>query len=231
MTIAPEDRILDWEPSTHRDTNADHRMATLDCYAGGTARSTISRTLTVHLDQGREGACTGFGLAHALAATPAAQLPMTEAEAHRLYRQAQREDEWEGEDYDGSSVNGAMHAGRTLGRVKAWRWCATPEEVRHALSYHGAVEAGSEWLTGMFHPDADGYLRVEGSVAGGHAYAVRGYRLAPWRGPGAIDYRVPNSWGLDWGQGGEAWLRDTDAHRLWFTGWGEVACPVKLAQV
>lgn len=45
MTIAPQDRVLDWQPSTHADANARHRLAGLDCYSVGSARPSIRRTL------------------------------------------------------------------------------------------------------------------------------------------------------------------------------------------
>lgn len=228
MTIAPQDRVLDWQPSTHADANARHRLAGLDCYSVGSARPAIRRTLPIHLDQGAEGSCTGFGFAHVLATTPRSVIPMTAHDAFGYYEQARREDEWPGEDYDGSSVNGVMHAGRTLGRVRSWHWCQTAAEARHGLSYHGALEAGSDWLDGMWEPDSDGYLTVDGAVVGGHAYAVTGYRPAPARGVTAVDYRMENSWGPSWGDSGGAWLRDVDAYRLWFSRYGELACPVKV---
>lgn len=220
--------VLDWLPSTHAEQNDRYRMASLDCYSGGAVRSSIRRTLTERLDQGSEGACTGFGLAHVLGASPRSQSPVGEATALELYRQAQREDEWPGEAYDGSSVNGAMHAGRTLGKVREWRWARSNPEVQHALSYHAAVEAGSVWLDQMWEPDPDGYLQVGGEVVGGHAYAITGYRPSLER-PNAVDYWLQNSWGSDWGVDGGAWLRDVDAHKLWFWWDGEVACPTKVS--
>jgi len=63
------------------------------------------------LDQGSEGACTGFGLAcvvnylrwsRAEKATPAKVSP------RMLYELARRYDEWPGEQYDGSSCRGAL---------------------------------------------------------------------------------------------------------------------------
>jgi hypothetical protein len=74
------------------------------------------------LDQGADGACTGFGLAavinflyyraYALAKKGAAKKAKLAAPAkmspHFLYRLAQIYDEWPGEDYSGSSCRGAM---------------------------------------------------------------------------------------------------------------------------
>lgn len=77
------------------------------------------------LDQGQEGACTGFGLAavvnyiqwsrswrEALAATPGEEPSqpqmITGASPQMLYHLARLYDEWPGEDYDGFSCRGAM---------------------------------------------------------------------------------------------------------------------------
>jgi hypothetical protein len=64
------------------------------------------------LDQGREGACTGFGLACVVnylrwrqAGMPAT---LDSVSPRMLYNFARRYDEYEGEDYDGSSCRGAL---------------------------------------------------------------------------------------------------------------------------
>ena len=66
------------------------------------------------LDQGEEGACTGFGLAAVVnyllfrqfvhARTP----PSPAVSTRMIYHLARKYDEWPGEDYDGSSCRGAM---------------------------------------------------------------------------------------------------------------------------
>jgi len=70
------------------------------------------------LDQGQEGACTGFGLAAVinyirwLRSAPAGGEPQMQSEelvsARMLYHLARFYDEWPGEDYDGSSCRGAL---------------------------------------------------------------------------------------------------------------------------
>ncbi|WP_310452744.1 C1 family peptidase [Sulfuritalea sp.] len=68
----------------------------------------------VPLDQGREGACTGFGLAAVINYQLAARRkrkPARTAErvsARMLFQVAKRYDQWAGEDYDWSSARGAM---------------------------------------------------------------------------------------------------------------------------
>ncbi|MBI4988370.1 MAG: C1 family peptidase [Rhodocyclales bacterium] len=63
------------------------------------------------LDQGEEGACTGFGLAtvvHYLLRTRKVVPDAQPVSPRMLYEMARRYDEWSGEDYAGSSARGAM---------------------------------------------------------------------------------------------------------------------------
>jgi hypothetical protein len=65
------------------------------------------------LDQGREGACTGFGLAAVInylqwRNNDFQVQDLKVVSPRMLYHMAQLYDEWAGEDYDGSSCRGAM---------------------------------------------------------------------------------------------------------------------------
>jgi hypothetical protein len=75
------------------------------------------------LDQGQEGACTGFGLAAVInylkwepwlrsmiraGKDPIKETPPTKISERMLYQNARLYDEWKGEDYDGSSCRGAI---------------------------------------------------------------------------------------------------------------------------
>jgi len=77
------------------------------------------------LDQGQEGACTGFGLAtviHYLLRTRKV-IPCTDIVSSRmLYEMAKKYDEWEGEDYIGSSARGAMKGWHKHGVCLAEKW-------------------------------------------------------------------------------------------------------------
>ena len=76
------------------------------------SRSTTYRRWQVPiLDQGTEGACTGFGLAtvaHYLLRRRAVVPDPEPVSPRMLYEMAKRYDEWPGEDYSGSSARGAM---------------------------------------------------------------------------------------------------------------------------
>lgn len=213
--------VLDWRP--HWDPRSDaHRLGATPMCATLAERPQIIRWKGVWLDQGQEGACTGFGEEHVRALTPYPQA-VTNASAQTVYYEARRLDEWPGEDYEGSSVNGAMLAARFYGHIDSWKWAKTTQEARHGLSYHGAGEAGTWWYDGMWNPDADGFLHPTGSVVGGHAYAVAGYKTIN----GRRAYRMENSWGQDWGQNGGAWLWEEDFAAL-LGNEGELAFPKKV---
>lgn len=216
------ERTLDWRPNWD-DRNEDFRIRQLDCFATGSERKNIWRHKIVWLDQGREGACTGFGTGHALASTPHPHYDITDAVAQEIYHLAQRNDEWAGEDYEGSSVNGAMKAARLLKRISEYRWCRTLSEVRHALSYHGPLIIGVNWYEGMFDTDQDGFIYITGRVAGGHALALVGYVTLN----GAHFYRLENSWGPSWGERGGCWIRESDLQRL-LDEQGEFVYPKKI---
>jgi hypothetical protein len=157
-------------------------------------RRSYTWSVPVMLDQGNEGACVGFGWAHELAARPAPVPNITNQTGFTIYHRAQQLDEWAGEDYEGSSVLGGAKAVTEMGYIHEYRWALGPgaeaaeNDLALAVGYKGPAVMGTYWYNDMFNPDADGYLRPTGGIAGGHCYLVHGYNLK--RG-----YKVWNSWG------------------------------------
>jgi hypothetical protein len=82
----------------------------------------------VILDQGREGACTGFGLAatanHLLRCLAKGKrgADVGPVSPRMLYEMARRYDEWPGERYDGSSARGAMKGWHKHGVCSSTKW-------------------------------------------------------------------------------------------------------------
>jgi papain like protease/alpha/beta hydrolase family protein DUF900 len=77
------------------------------------------------LDQGREGACTGFGLAtvaHFLLRRRKIDPDPIEVSPRMFYEMAKRHDEWPGESYDGSSARGAMKGWHKHGVCSSELW-------------------------------------------------------------------------------------------------------------
>lgn len=159
------------------------------------------------MDQGLTSACTGFGAAHVLASAPYMHA-IAPSVAYQLYNWAQENDEWEGTDYDGSSVRGAVKGMVKAGLVKAgywWAWDA--ETVRDYVRRYSAIIAGTDWYDGMMETDTRGYILPNGPMVGGHAFAILGFSDT------REAFRIQNSWGQEWGEKGRAWI--TFEHFQW----------------
>ncbi len=103
-------------------------------------------TRRIILDQKSEGACTGFALA--------ATINMLHQRAGRditvsprmLYEMAKRSDEWPGEDYDGSSLRGAIRGWRNMGVCEDEYWPYRVGRNRGELTIDAAKNARKHTL-------------------------------------------------------------------------------------
>jgi hypothetical protein len=179
------------------------------------------------LDQGREGACVGFGLAGELGATPVVD-QVTNAFALDLYARAQTVDRAEGRDYGpdgGATVLAGIKAAQQLGLVASYRWCGVAgvpviEDVIDAVIRHSPVVLGIRWLDGMYETRPDGLVEVSGPEVGGHCLYVHGWWPAH---PQLGDVLVwQNSWGPAYGEvdvstghgTGRGFIRPADLEQL-----------------
>lgn len=179
-----------------------------------------SWAIGVTLDQGMEGACAGFAVAHEAAARPAPVPGVTEDVARGVYHRARELDEWPGEDYEGTSVLAAVKAGAERGWYVEYRWAFGEEDLALALGYHGPAILGIRWYEGMHNPDASGLIRPTGALSGGHAILCRGISLRH------DVYRLHNSWGELWGvERGDCFISRADMARLLHED-GEACIPV-----
>ncbi len=92
------------------------------------------------LDQGAEGACTGFALAAAINVLLHARRIPRRVSPRMLYDLARRYDEWPGEAYEGSSARGAMKAWARHGVCTERSWPADRRGAHH-LTPEIAAEA------------------------------------------------------------------------------------------
>ena len=179
--------------------------------------------LDVWLDQGNEGACVGFSLAHEIAAEPA--VGDVDADyATMIYREAQKVDQWPGEDYEGTSVLAGAKIVKGLGWFEEYRWGFSTTDVIQSLVNLGPVVLGINWYSGMWDTDSNGYIHPTGELAGGHAIVAVGY-----------DHErdavlLHNSWGPGWGVDGRAWL-STSALSGLLAEYGEACIPVVRVDV
>ncbi len=178
-------------------------------------------------DQEREGACTGFALSSAITLmnrlrhqrfTAPAKVPM--ASARMLYEMAKLNDEWPGDNYEGSSIRGALKGFYNNGVCRddlapyisgdtGWRLTkAQADDARHVglgayyrirpeiIDYHAALnEVGVVYASARVHrgwqAPGDGVIEPSNVSMGGHAFIIVGYDKD--------GFLIQNSWGEAWG--------------------------------
>lgn len=173
------------------------------------------------LDQGREGACVGFGVTHELAAYPAAVPNLTNDFALSVYHEAQKIDPWPGEDYSGTSVLAGVKVAHQRGYFDSYRWCFSIEDMLRALSHEGPIVVGTDWYDGMYQPAPSGLVSPSGSVVGGHCWLIRGFQLKPTFASEPV-FRARNSWGADWGVNADFFITLSDYEKYLMPGGEQV---------
>jgi hypothetical protein len=179
------------------------------------------------LDQGFEGSCVGFAWAHELAARPAVVEGLTARFAReQIYFEAQRRDRFPGGAYpgampfaEGTSVVAAAKVVAALGYMDAYRWAFDVRDLIVAVGYRGPAVFGCRWYRDMQHPTADGVAEPNGPLIGNHCVLLNGVKIV--RGAdGSADeqasfFRFRNSFGPDWGDGGNGILSVAAVRALW----------------
>lgn len=176
----------------------------------------------VWLDQKDVPACTGFSVSQEAAAEPVVVPNITNAIGLAVYARAKQLDQYAGEDYDGSSVLGAMKAAVERGWYEkdgGYRWAFGEKDLALAVSWVGPAVLGINWYEGMMRPDNTGAIRATGKRVGGHAILCNGYDVE------MKAYRLHNSWGIAWGIRGDAFIHEDDLAGLLKTD-GEACVPV-----
>lgn len=180
------------------------------------------------LDQGSEGACVGFSVAHELIARPVAVTGITAKFAiEKIYWEAQKNDPWEGgaypgarPRYEGTSVIEGIKAAQRLGYIEEYRWAFSLQDLILAVGYCGPAVLGLNWYEGMFEPHSCSYLHKTGSLAGGHAILCKGVNVKE------RTFLLHNSWGPSWGNKGCAKISWDEMEALLYEQ-GEAVIPTK----
>jgi hypothetical protein len=189
-----------------------------------------NRSGAVILDQGEEGACTGFGLAAVINQLNFKMKLKLKVSPRMLYEMAKKHDEWPGEDYDGSSCRGAIRGWKNMGvcteedwpysaeetgqltveRARAARSCTIgayyrlrPEinDYHAALNEVGAVYVSADVHSGWFNPKSTHKDEPADIKFSSKVEGGHAFAVVGYNGKGFI---VQNSWGPRWGSGGFA---------------------------
>ena len=222
--------ILDWRPN-HDPRSRDYPIRTL-LPVNGHRHDRIWKTGPV-TDQGVEGACVGHGWTTEALAEPIG-VDLSRLKVHAptdpdefarfLYGMAQYLDEWDGENYEGTSVLAGAKAAQNAGVLREYRWAFGLDDVIDTVVWKGPVVLGINWYEQMYNP-VGGVLTKGGALVGGHCLTVVGYRASSIRLGGAPAAVLQNSWGKDWGTNGQADISLPDLGALLAEN-GEACIPV-----
>jgi len=182
------------------------------------------------LDQGDEGACTGFALAAVINVLRKRSGRPNLVSPRMLYEMAKRHDEWRGFKYEGSSCRGAIKGWYNMGVCSEDIWpfeegkpnFLTVEAAKDARSntlgayyrlgtrlsdFHAALnEVGVIYCSADIH---DGWETTEGRSAtipatNNKILGGHAFAIIGYNGRG---FWIQNSWGREWGNNGTAlWL-------------------------
>lgn len=160
-------------------------------------------------DQGNTPQCVGYSWAHWIEDGPIKHggiAPIVNPTL--IYREAQKLDEWYGENYDGTSVRGGAKYLKNTGKISSYLWTYDLNVLINTLLTIGPVVVGTNWYYDMFFPNRNGLIKVSGRIAGGHAYVLNGVDTKTRL------FRIKNSWGRSWGKNGFAFISFSDMQRL-----------------
>ena len=209
------------------------------------------------LNQGQEGACTGFGLAtvaHYLLRVRKVYPSPVRVSPRMLYEMAKRYDEWPGTLYSGSSARGAMKGWHKHGvcAEEIWPYVAN-KTTAEPLTYERARNASQHPLGAYFRVNHKDIVAMHSAMTEAGVLYVTGQVHSGWSGVDGATGVIPlettiegghafaivaydeqgfwiqNSWGNKWGLGGFAQITYDDWLQNGTDAWvARLGVPVKL---
>lgn len=167
-------------------------------------------------NQGQTSQCVAYAWIHFIEDAPIMyKADGSEVRPIDVYNAAQELDEWQGNDYDGTSVRAGAKVLQSLGYIGEYTWGFDLESLVNAVLTTSPVVVGTEWDNKMFYPNKEGIITRGDGTAGGHAYIVNGVNRDK------AMFRIKNSWGRDWGKSGYAYIPFEDMESL-INNYGEI---------
>ncbi|WP_444901459.1 C1 family peptidase [Microbulbifer sp. SSSA007] len=203
-----------------RDRYYEPRLSPIPC------QMPPPQDLTI-LNQGQDGACTGFGLAAVINRLYQQQNQNVLVSPWMIYNMARRYDEWPGETYEGSSCRGAikgwLNTGVCLDSLYKKEDGDTPnfEQLEDAKSrtigayyrirpditemHYALQETYIIYVSAMIH---DGWFKLRRNPNGEYVIPANKQQIGGHAfaivGYNTEGFWVQNSWGRDWGDNGKA---------------------------
>ena len=174
------------------------------------------------LDQGDSGTCVTHACVGWSESAPVLTKSRHIPTPFDLYRKAVLLDEFEDNDAEATAADDQLQSGTTvraglkalqaLGHVEQYLWAESVDDVRawHLMGFGGII-LGVNWYAGMMATDSFGFIHKTGTILGGHCVHSLGWSDDICKG-GAV--RLKQSWGINWGQSGYAWLTAADLAAL-----------------
>jgi hypothetical protein len=162
-------------------------------------------------NQGGTPQCVGYGWAHYIEDDPILHggpvHPIVSPQM--IYTNAQLLDGFPNP-HDGSSVRAGAQFLQSAGFVASYHWAFTLQDIIDAIMNIGPVVMGTDWYNDMFFPDAkrSNIIKIGGDFAGGHCYVLNSVNTY------YKSFRLKNSWGSGWGNGGDAYISFDDMEKL-----------------
>ena len=160
-------------------------------------------------NQGNKPHCVGFSWSHWIEDGPVGHGGVAPIISPiKIYSEAQKIDEWPGENYNGTSVRAGAKYLKSINAIQSYYWAYDVNTLIDCVFKLGPVVVGTYWYSSMFSPDSNGIIKISGGIVGGHAYVINGVDKTKQL------FRIKNSWGRAWGKQGHAFISFNDMSRL-----------------